>query len=124
MRELYYRANRDDLTGLFNPRGAKDAVKEALSGEVVNCAMLLVDMDHLKLIVGMRGRSTGDALVAVLRSIWQRRDGDICARLGEGEPPSFPPLRYKPRPGRRAPFRLSRQEFPGSWNHRVDRDLA
>ena len=49
--------------------------------------MLLVDIDHLKVIVRMQGRSTADAIVvrtaeAILKSV---REGDICAQLGEGE---------------------------------------
>jgi hypothetical protein len=64
MRGLYYGATRDDLTGLLNRRGAKDAVNQALARDTASCAMLLVDIDHLKMIVGMRGRSTGDAVVA------------------------------------------------------------
>ena len=87
MRELYYRATRDDLTGLLNPRGARDAVTKALAGDDASCAMLLVDIDHLKMIVGMRGRSTGDAVVAYTAdAIRQSVGGDgICARLGDGE---------------------------------------
>ena len=87
MRELYYRATRDDLTGLLNPRGAKDAVTKALAGENASCAMLLVDIDHLKMIVGMQGRSTGDAVVAYTADAIRQSvgDGGICARLGDGE---------------------------------------
>ena len=87
MRELYYRATRDDLTGLLNPRGAKDAVTKALAGDEASCAMLLVDIDHLKMIVGMRGRSTGDAVVAYTADAIRQSvgDGGICARLGDGE---------------------------------------
>ena len=87
MRELYYRATRDDLTGLLNPRGARDAVTKALAGDDASCAMLLVDIDHLKMIVGMRGRSTGDAVVAYTADAIRQSVGDdgICARLGDGE---------------------------------------
>jgi diguanylate cyclase (GGDEF)-like protein len=87
MRELYYRATRDDLTGLLNRRGAKDAVNKALTQEVASCAMLLADIDHLKMIVGMWGRSTGDAVVAYTANAIRQSvgDGSICARLGDGE---------------------------------------
>jgi diguanylate cyclase (GGDEF)-like protein len=87
MRELYYRATRDDLTGLLNPRGAKDAVTKALAGDDASCAMLLIDIDHLKMIVGMQGRSTGDAVVAYTADAIRQSvgDGGICARLGDGE---------------------------------------
>jgi diguanylate cyclase (GGDEF)-like protein len=87
MRELYNRATRDDLTGLLNRRGAADAVNKALARDTASCAMLLVDIDHLKMIVGMRGRNTGDALVAYTADAIRQSvdEGDICARLGDGE---------------------------------------
>jgi diguanylate cyclase (GGDEF)-like protein len=87
IRELYHRATRDDLTGLLNRRGAKDAVNEALARNVVSCAMVLVDIDHWKAIVGMQGSSTGDAVLACTANAIRNSvaDGDICARLGEGE---------------------------------------
>jgi diguanylate cyclase (GGDEF)-like protein len=87
MRALYYRATRDDLTGLLNRRGAKDAVNTALASDAASCTMLLVDIDHLKMIVGMHGHSTGDAVIAYTADAIRQSigDGDICARLGEGE---------------------------------------
>ena len=87
MRKLYHRATRDDLTGLLNGRGAKDAVNKALARGVSSCSMLLVDVDHLKMIVGMRGRSTGDAVVASTAQAIRQSvgEGGICARLGDGE---------------------------------------
>ena len=49
--------------------------------------MLLIDIDHLKMIVGMQGRSTGDAVVAYTADAIRQSvgDGGICARLGDGE---------------------------------------
>jgi diguanylate cyclase (GGDEF)-like protein len=87
MRELYHRATRDDLTGLLNRRGAKDAVNKALARGAACYAMVLVDVDHLKMIVGMHGHSTGDAVIAYTADAIRQSlgDGDICARLGEGE---------------------------------------
>ena len=116
MRELYYGATRDDLTGLLNRRGAKDAVNKALSGEVVNCAMLLIDIDHLKMIVGMRGRSTADVVVACTADAIRQsaRDGDICARLGEGEFMVFSTdcdMNLGKEMAERILVRLSRQEY-------------
>ena len=50
-------------------------------------AMLLIDIDHLKMIVAMRGRSAADAVVVCTAEAIRQsgHDGDICARLGEGE---------------------------------------
>jgi len=87
MRELYHRATRDELTGLLNRRGGKDAVNAALSRDEANCTMLLVDIDHLKMIVGMHGHSTGDAVIAHTADALRQSIGeaDICARVREGE---------------------------------------
>ena len=116
MRELYYGATRDDLTGLLNRRGAEDAVNKALSGEVLNCAMLLIDIDHLKMIAGMRGRSTADVVVACTADAIRQsaRDGDICARLGEGEFMVFSTdcdMNLANEMAERILARLSRQEY-------------
>ena len=64
LRQLYPRANHDELTGLLNHRGAKDAVHAALMRHAANCAMLLVGIDQLKMIVAMRGHATADAVVS------------------------------------------------------------
>jgi len=87
MRELYHRATRDDLTGLLNRRGAKAAVDEALASDAACYAMLLVDIDHLKMIVGMHGHSAGDAVIARTADAVRPSIGEsqVCARVGEGE---------------------------------------
>ena len=87
MRELYYGATRDELTGLLNRRGAKVAVNKALASDAAGYAMLLVDIDHLKMIIGMHGQSTGEAVtVRTAETIRQSTgEGEICARLGDGE---------------------------------------
>ena len=84
---LYRQANHDELTGLLNRRGAKDAVNAALMQRPANCTMLLVGIDQLKLIVAMQGHSAGDAVVATTADALRYSAGetDICARLGEGE---------------------------------------
>jgi diguanylate cyclase (GGDEF)-like protein len=86
MRDLYYGATRDDLTGLLNRRGAKEAVNKSLIGHA-GCTMLLVAVDHLKLIVAMHGHNAADALIAHAAEAIRQSigEGDICARLGEGE---------------------------------------
>ena len=87
MRQLYYGATRDDLTGLLNLRGAKDAVNKALARNVASCAMVLVAIDHLKMTIAMRGRSAAEAVVLCTAEAVRQsgNDGDIRARLGEGE---------------------------------------
>ncbi|HET9936412.1 MAG TPA: diguanylate cyclase [Methyloceanibacter sp.] len=63
MRELYDSSIRDSLTGMFNRRGAMDLMKKAVDRHAGRSAMLVVDIDNLKLINDMRGHTTGDAVL-------------------------------------------------------------
>jgi diguanylate cyclase (GGDEF)-like protein len=87
LRQLYYRATHDELTGLLNRRGAKDAVNKALMRHAADCTMSLIAIDHLKLIVAIHGHTSGDAVIASTANAIRQglNDGDICARLGEDE---------------------------------------
>ena len=83
--ELYDSSVRDSLTGMLNRRGAMHVVKKALESHAGSSAMLLVDIDNLKMINDLRGHSTGDAVVARTADAIRRglRPGDECARLGD-----------------------------------------
>ena len=87
MQQLYDSSIRDSLTGLLNRRGAMDTIGKSLARHKASNAMLLVDVDNLKMINDMRGHATGDAVIAltadgVRESI---REGDECARFGGDE---------------------------------------
>ena len=62
-------------------------MNKALARNIASYAMLLIDIDHLKMIIAMRGRSAADAVVVCTAEAVRQsgNDGDICARLGEGE---------------------------------------
>ncbi len=84
---FYDRSIRDGLTGLLNRRGATEAINKSLARHAASNAMLLVDIDNLKMINDMRGHVTGDAVIvrtaqAIRESI---REGDECARMGGDE---------------------------------------
>ncbi|HEX9753538.1 MAG TPA: GGDEF domain-containing protein [Methyloceanibacter sp.] len=85
MQELYDSSIRDSLTGLLNRRGAMQVIKKSVERHAGQRAMLLVDIDNLKMINDMRGHATGDAVVArVSEAIRDSvREGDECARLGD-----------------------------------------
>lgn len=85
MQELYDSSIRDSLTGLLNRRGAMGIIKKSLEEYAGGSAMLLVDIDNLKMINDMRGHSTGDAVVARISEAIREsmREGDECARLGD-----------------------------------------
>jgi len=93
MRELYHRTTRDDLTGLLNRRGAKTTVNAALASSPSDAAMLLVDIDQLRMIVEMQGQNNADAAVMRVADALRRcvHDDDVCARLGESEFMMFRP---------------------------------
>jgi GGDEF domain-containing protein len=64
IQELHDSSIRDSLTGMLNRRGAMEVIKKSLERHGGSSAMLLVDIDNLKMINDMRGHSTGDAVVA------------------------------------------------------------
>jgi diguanylate cyclase (GGDEF)-like protein len=83
-------ADRDYLTGLANRR----RFRTALGNEVerwrrykVPCALLLVDIDHLKKINDAHGHSAGDTVIRHVASVLTEhsRDNDTAARLGGEE---------------------------------------
>jgi diguanylate cyclase (GGDEF)-like protein len=83
--ELYDSSIRDSLTGMLNRRGAMHVIKKSVESHVGTSAMMLVDIDNLKMINDMRGHSTGDAVVARTSDAISSslRAGDECARLGD-----------------------------------------
>jgi diguanylate cyclase (GGDEF)-like protein len=83
-------ADRDYLTGLANVR----RFRTALGNEVerwrrykVPCALVLVDIDHLKKINDAFGHSAGDTVIRHVASVLTEhsRDNDTAARLGGEE---------------------------------------
>ena len=83
-------ADRDYLTGLANRR----RFRTALGQEVerwrryhVPCALVLVDIDHLKKINDQHGHSAGDRVIrhAASALVELSRDNDTAARLGGEE---------------------------------------
>ena len=87
MQQLYDISIRDGLTGLLNRRGAIDTIGESLARHQASNAMLLVDVDNLKMINDLRGHATGDAVIALTAEAVREsiRDGDLCARFGGDE---------------------------------------
>jgi diguanylate cyclase (GGDEF)-like protein len=84
VRELYETAITDSLTGLLNRRGATEIIKPAVKKHAGRAALLVVDIEGLKMINAIRGNATGDAVLA--RTSQAIREtlgkGDRCARMG------------------------------------------
>jgi diguanylate cyclase (GGDEF)-like protein len=90
----YQSSMHDELTALFNRRGALAAVATALARrKATSHATLLVDIDNFKNINDTYGHAAGDSVIARLAASINRciRMGDICARLGGDEFMIFAP---------------------------------
>jgi diguanylate cyclase (GGDEF)-like protein len=87
MRELYESSIRDSLTGLMNRRGAMATISRCFAEPASSYAMLLVDIDNLKLINDLQGHATGDAVLARVGATIRDTIGesDKCARFGGDE---------------------------------------
>lgn len=90
MERLRAEANLDPLTGLANRR----RFRVALNGEVerwrrygVPCALLLLDIDHMKSINDRYGHTAGDLVIRHIANtlIAASRDNDTAARVGGEE---------------------------------------
>lgn len=83
-------ADRDYLTGLANRRRFRTALGQELERwrrYRTPCALLMVDIDHLKKINDAHGHSVGDNVIRHVASTLARhsRDNDTAARLGGEE---------------------------------------
>ncbi|MDT4897938.1 MAG: hypothetical protein QOH25_3015 [Acidobacteriota bacterium] len=83
-------ADRDHLTGLANRRRFRTALgQEAERWRRYNvpCALVLVDIDHLKKINDQHGHSAGDRVIRHVADalVELSRDNDTAARLGGEE---------------------------------------
>jgi diguanylate cyclase (GGDEF)-like protein len=87
---LRAQADRDYLTGLANRRRFRTALDKEVERwrrYKVPCALVLVDIDHLKKINDAYGHSAGDAVIRHVASVLMdnSRDNDTAARLGGEE---------------------------------------
>ncbi len=90
LRQLYQRATRDALTGLFNRASLLDRLGREVQRQFRYCrglAVLQLDLDHFKRINDTHGHAAGDrVLAAVGRAILGcLRASDLAARIGGEE---------------------------------------
>ena len=84
--KLRMAALRDPLTGLTNRRGGDKALRDSLaSGEPV--ILLLLDIDHFKLVNDTHGHAAGDIVLRQVATTLERRSrrGDVVVRHGGEE---------------------------------------
>ncbi len=82
---LYEKAYMDELTGLLNRHGLKEAVTRLSPAE--KFAAIMLDIDNLKQINDTKGHDTGDKTIRTVADILKTatRNGDILARVGGDE---------------------------------------
>ncbi|MFZ6656767.1 EAL domain-containing protein [Undibacterium sp. TJN19] len=89
-KELEYQATHDSLTGLANRNLLNDRITQAIAWakrQNLSVGLMLLDLDHFKLINDASGHGAGDAM---LKQVAQRlthcvRETDTVARLGGDE---------------------------------------
>jgi len=92
MARLYRRANHDFLTGTLNRSALSQRAEELLEhrrrhSDEPPVAVLLLDLDHFKLINDRHGHATGDRVLRSFARLLheQLRQQDLLARLGGEE---------------------------------------
>ena len=86
-RSMHHAARRDELTGLFNRRAARECAEAMLARER-GLAVILFDLDRFKHVNDSLGHHAGDHLLAVLGQRLAdvvRDPDDVVARLGGDE---------------------------------------
>ena len=88
--ELFHRATHDPLTGLANRALYYDRLRQQIvqaRREQAQFAVLMIDMDGLKLVNDTLGHRAGDAAISTFgtRLKAASREGDTIARLGGDE---------------------------------------
>jgi diguanylate cyclase (GGDEF)-like protein len=84
---LEHAAGVDALTGLLNRRRLEDDLQEASSELASSTAVLMVDLDHFKVINDSRGHQRGDDVLRHVAGLLadNLRDGDSAYRYGGEE---------------------------------------
>jgi diguanylate cyclase (GGDEF)-like protein len=85
--ELRFRAHHDHLTGLVNRRSMEESLDQRLGANRYESAVMLIDLDHFKMINDTHGHAAGDRLLRdlALRLSAVIRPSDVLARVGGDE---------------------------------------
>jgi len=84
---LRHQADHDSLTGLINRAALRRQAEHALTAGTGATALLVVDFDRFKKVNDTLGHQTGDKLLQVIGSRFQRVTGEhgVAARMGGDE---------------------------------------
>lgn len=82
---LYEKAYMDELTGLLNRHGLKEAITRLAPAECF--AAIMLDIDNLKQINDTKGHDAGDKTIRTVAELLKTatRNGDVLARVGGDE---------------------------------------
>ncbi|MGE5527320.1 MAG: PAS domain S-box protein [Methanosarcina sp.] len=88
--QLQYLADHDLITGLFNRRRLEEELERELATAARfggGGAVLVLDLDHFKLVNDSLGHAAGDELIANVSQILRRRlrSSDVLGRMGGDE---------------------------------------
>jgi len=85
--ELRFRAHHDHLTGLVNRRSMEESLDLRLGAARFDSAVMLIDLDHFKMINDTHGHAAGDRLLQALSTRLSSviRPSDILSRVGGDE---------------------------------------
>jgi diguanylate cyclase (GGDEF)-like protein/PAS domain S-box-containing protein len=88
--QLQYLADHDALTGLFNRRRFEEELERELATAQrfeTGGAVLVLDLDHFKLVNDTLGHSAGDGLISTVSEILRKRlrSSDVLGRMGGDE---------------------------------------
>jgi diguanylate cyclase (GGDEF)-like protein len=85
--ELRWRAHHDHLTGLLNRRSIEENLDLRLRARRYDVAVMLIDLDHFKMVNDLHGHAAGDRLLQALagRLSAATRPADMVARVGGDE---------------------------------------
>lgn len=85
--ELRFRAHHDHLTGLVNRRSMEESLDQRLGAKRFDSAVMLIDLDHFKMINDTHGHAAGDRLLQALSARLSAviRPTDVLARVGGDE---------------------------------------
>lgn len=106
-RELYERAVRDPLTGLYN-RGffleQAATLAARVSSRGMGLAVIVLDVDHFKKVNDRHGHDTGDAVLREVATVIRQstRSEDLVARYGGEEFVAALPVASRPQAAERA----------------------
>lgn len=89
-KQLQYLADHDPLTGLFNRRRVEEELERELALALrsqTGGAVLVMDLDHFKLVNDTLGHAVGDELITSVSQVLSRRlrSSDVIGRMGGDE---------------------------------------